>query len=314
MPAKMKEELLGRLPEMKSAIDDAPPSSNSTTTAERPPSHSPATMTAASSAVTSGMYEYDEIVLERGTYGLGFSIAGGVDNPHVASDTSIYITKLIPGGAAAQDKRLRVNDVILKVNEVSVVNVSHAVAVEALKRAGNRVSLSVKRKLPGAEKQEDILEVTLGKGNKGLGFTIAGGIGNQHIPGDNGIYVTKVMEGGAAAADGRIDVGDRLVCVKNFPSGEYVLDNCTHEEAVTALKKCRDKVVLLVAKSETPYQSSPTIGQMQQAMVPGQYQLPQRSVSDEELRDPRYCRHKSWRVRERLMPESLAVAESHYFF
>ena len=30
------------------------------------------------------------------------------------------------------------------------------------------------------------------KGSKGLGFTIAGGIGNQHIPGDNGIYVTKV--------------------------------------------------------------------------------------------------------------------------
>ena len=29
------------------------------------------------------------------------------------------------------------------------------------------------------------------KGSKGLGFTIAGGIGNQHIPGDNGIYVTK---------------------------------------------------------------------------------------------------------------------------
>ena len=34
-------------------------------------------------------------------------------------------------------------------------------------------------------------KVELIKGSKGLGFTIAGGIGNQHIPGDNGIYVTK---------------------------------------------------------------------------------------------------------------------------
>jgi hypothetical protein len=59
--------------------------------------------------------------------------------------------------------------------------------------------------------------VELFKGSKGLGFTIAGGIGNQHIPGDNGIYVTKVMDGGAAAADGRISVGDRLVAVKNLP-------------------------------------------------------------------------------------------------
>ena len=57
------------------------------------------------------------------------------------------------------------------------------------------------------------------QGSKGLGFTIAGGIGNQHIPGDNGIYVTKVMDGGAAAADGRIAVGDRLVAVKNLPGG-----------------------------------------------------------------------------------------------
>ena len=61
------------------------------------------------------------------------------------------------------------------------------------------------------------MEVELFKGSKGLGFTIAGGIGNQHIPGDNGIYVTKVMDGGAAAADGRIAVGDRLVAVKNLP-------------------------------------------------------------------------------------------------
>jgi disks large protein 1 len=109
---------------------------------------------------------------------------------------------------------------------------------------------------------EELVEVELFKGNKGLGFTIAGGIGNQHIPGDNGIYVTKVMDGGAAAADGRVNVGDRLVAVKNLPGGDFVLDNCTHEEAVNALKKCREKVVLVVSKTETPYPSSPTIGKV----------------------------------------------------
>jgi C-terminal processing protease CtpA/Prc len=54
------------------------------------------------------------------------------------------------GGAASIDKRLRVNDIILKVNDVSVVNISHSVAVEALKRAGNRVVLQVKRKVLAA--------------------------------------------------------------------------------------------------------------------------------------------------------------------
>lgn len=72
---------------------------------------------------------------------MGFSIAGGTDNPHIGDDTAIYITKLIPGGAAAADGRLHVNDVILHVNEVSVVDVPHASAVEALKRAGNTVKL-----------------------------------------------------------------------------------------------------------------------------------------------------------------------------
>lgn len=62
-----------------------------------------------------------------------------------------------------------------------------------------------------------LTEVTLVKGTKGLGFSIAGGIGNQHIPGDNGIYITKIMEGGAAHLDGRVTVGDKLVAVRNTP-------------------------------------------------------------------------------------------------
>lgn len=61
------------------------------------------------------------------------------------------------------------------------------------------------------------MEIELLKGGKGLGFSIAGGIGNQHIPGDNGIYVTKISEGGAAHADGRLAVGDKLIAVRNTP-------------------------------------------------------------------------------------------------
>lgn len=86
-------------------------------------------------------WEYEEITLERGGAGLGFSIAGGTDNPHIGDDTAIYITKLIPGGAASADGRLQVNDSILQVNDVAVVDVPHAVAVDALKKAGNTVKL-----------------------------------------------------------------------------------------------------------------------------------------------------------------------------
>uniref|UniRef100_A0A7M4F4Y9 Discs large MAGUK scaffold protein 1 n=1 Tax=Crocodylus porosus TaxID=8502 RepID=A0A7M4F4Y9_CROPO len=159
---------------------------------------------------TDADYEYEEITLERGNSGLGFSIAGGTDNPHIGDDSSIFITKIIAGGAAAQDGRLRVNDCILRVNEVDVRDVTHSKAVEALKEAGSIVRLYVKRRKPVTEK---IVEIKLVKGPKGLGFSIAGGVGNQHIPGDNSIYVTKIIEGGAAHKDGKLQIGDKLLAV-----------------------------------------------------------------------------------------------------
>ncbi|XP_048526145.1 disks large 1 tumor suppressor protein isoform X5 [Dendroctonus ponderosae] len=196
-------------------------------------------------------WEYEEIILERGGAGLGFSIAGGTDNPHVGDDTAIYVTKLIGGGAAAADGRLLVGDSILGVNEQPVVDVPHAVAVEALKRAGNNVKLSIRRRRQPRHMR--LMEIELLKGNKGLGFSIAGGIGNQHIPGDNGIYVTKVMEGGAAQVDGRLMVGDKLIAVRDAEKGEVNLENVTHEEAVATLKTTQDCVVLVVAKLDTGF-------------------------------------------------------------
>uniref|UniRef100_A0A8B9JU06 Discs, large homolog 2 (Drosophila) n=1 Tax=Astyanax mexicanus TaxID=7994 RepID=A0A8B9JU06_ASTMX len=93
----------------------------------------------------------DACVCSQGNSGLGFSIAGGTDNPHIGDDPGIFITKIIPGGAAAEDGRLRVNDCILRVNEVDVSEVSHSRAVEALKVAGSIVRLYVRRRRPMLE-------------------------------------------------------------------------------------------------------------------------------------------------------------------
>lgn len=61
----------------------------------------------------------------------------------------------------------------------------------------------------------------------GLGFSIAGGVGNQHIPGDNSIYVTKIIEGGAAHKDGRLQIGDKILAVRIPPSlFEPTLGSC----------------------------------------------------------------------------------------
>uniref|UniRef100_A0A8C1LHK8 Discs, large homolog 4a (Drosophila) n=1 Tax=Cyprinus carpio TaxID=7962 RepID=A0A8C1LHK8_CYPCA len=180
------------------------------------------------------------VSIMHGNSGLGFSIAGGTDNPHVGDDPSIFITKIIPGGAAAQDGRLRVNDSILFVNDVDVREVTHSQAVEALKEAGAIVRLYVLRRKPLAEK---VTEIKLIKGPKGLGFSIAGGVGNQHIPGDNSIYVTKIIEGGAAHKDGRLQIGDKILAVNNV-----CLEDVMHEDAVGTLKNTAEVVYLRVAK------------------------------------------------------------------
>uniref|UniRef100_A0A3B3RXL5 Discs, large homolog 4a (Drosophila) n=1 Tax=Paramormyrops kingsleyae TaxID=1676925 RepID=A0A3B3RXL5_9TELE len=222
---------------------------------ETPPlEHSPAHLAQGKSGMdlmlpqvngTDGEVEYEEITLERGNSGLGFSIAGGTDNPHVGDDPSIFITKIIPGGAAAQDGRLSVNDSILFVNDADVREVTHSQAVEALKEAGAIVRLYVMRRKPCSEK---VTEIKLIKGPKGLGFSIAGGVGNQHIPGDNSIYVTKIIEGGAAHKDGRLQIGDKILAVNNV-----CLEDVMHEDAVGALKNTAEVVYLRIAKPSSLY-------------------------------------------------------------
>ena len=70
--------------------------------------------------------------------------------------SNLFTFSVIGGGAAAIDRRLKVDDIILKVNDVDVVNVSHSVAVEALKRAGNKVDLQVSKKISHEKKNFDM--------------------------------------------------------------------------------------------------------------------------------------------------------------
>ncbi len=41
------------------------------------------------------------------------------------------------------------------------------------------------------------------------------GVNNEHVPGDQSIYVTKIIAGGAAEGDGRLQVGDQLLAVSD---------------------------------------------------------------------------------------------------
>ena len=86
-----------------------------------------------------------------------------------------------------------------------------------------------------------------------FGFSIGGGSGNQLHPGDNGIYVTKLIENGVAWQDGRLQMGDKLLAVRCLrPSGEEVeinMENRTHEYAVDVLRGAGAVVRLLIHKT-----------------------------------------------------------------
>ncbi|XP_045168317.2 synaptojanin-2-binding protein-like [Mercenaria mercenaria] len=85
------------------------------------------------------------------------------------------------------------------------------------------------------------VEIKLSRGSTGLGFNIRGGVDNPHIPGDSGIFVTKVRENGAAYIDGRLKEGDKILSI----NGKSLV-NVTHEDAVQCFTRAKDTVTLRV--------------------------------------------------------------------
>lgn len=84
-------------------------------------------------------------------------------------------------------------------------------------------------------------KLTLKRGNYGLGFNIRGGVDQPHFPNDTGIFVTKIRENGAAAVDGRLKEGDKILEVNGNS-----LVGIAHEKAVNHFLSAGDTVELVV--------------------------------------------------------------------
>jgi len=67
---------------------------------------------------------------------LGLRIAGGKDSSCIPfgnpEEPGIFISRVIPGGAAARTERLRIGDRILKINEKDVSDWTHPEVIRAL--------------------------------------------------------------------------------------------------------------------------------------------------------------------------------------
>ncbi|XP_063770117.1 multiple PDZ domain protein isoform X4 [Pseudophryne corroboree] len=96
------------------------------------------------------MWETDvqNIELEKGSLGLGFSILDYQD-PIDPASTVIVIRSLVPGGVAEQDGQLLPGDRLMFVNEINLEHASLEQAVQALKGApSGKVNIGVAKPLP----------------------------------------------------------------------------------------------------------------------------------------------------------------------
>ncbi|XP_034433261.1 synaptojanin-2-binding protein [Hippoglossus hippoglossus] len=88
-----------------------------------------------------------------------------------------------------------------------------------------------------------VVDIKLKRGPAGLGFNIVGGVDQQYVVNDNGIYVAKIKEDGAAALDGRLQEGDKILAI----NGVQLVD-LMHKSAVDLFRMAGEDVELRVLK------------------------------------------------------------------
>ncbi|XP_077178742.1 synaptojanin-2-binding protein [Paroedura picta] len=91
----------------------------------------------------------------------------------------------------------------------------------------------------GSLLSEEVINLT--RGPSGLGFNIVGGTDQRHISNDNCIYVSRIKAKGAAAIDGRLQEGDKILAV----NGKDLI-NMLHKDAVDLFRNAGDSVSLKV--------------------------------------------------------------------
>ncbi|XP_051045152.1 protein scribble homolog [Phodopus roborovskii] len=243
--------------------------------------------------------EEEELTLTivRQTGGLGISIAGGKGStPYKGDDEGIFISRVSEEGPAAR-AGVRVGDKLLEVNGVALQDAEHHEAVEALRGAGAAVQMRVWRermvepenavtitplrpgddysprewrggglRLPLLQPETPVPHrqrhaACLVRSEKGLGFSIAGGKGSTpYRPGDGGIFISRIAEGGAAHRAGTLQVGDRVLSINGVDMTE-----ARHDHAVSLLTAASPTISLLLEREtggtyppSPPPRSSPT--------------------------------------------------------
>ncbi|XP_040831956.1 disks large homolog 5 isoform X2 [Ochotona curzoniae] len=179
-------------------------------------------------------WETEVVELERETEdfdlkALGFDMAEGVNEPCFPGDCGIFVTKVDKGSIA--DGRLRVNDWLLRINDVDLINKDKKQAIKALLNGEGAINMVVRRRKSLGGKVVTPLHISLG-GQKDSGISL-----------ESGVYAAAVVPGSPAAREGSLAVGDRIVAINGI-----ALDNKSLNECESLLRSCQDSVTLSLLK------------------------------------------------------------------
>ncbi|XP_034563042.1 disks large homolog 5-like isoform X1 [Notolabrus celidotus] len=160
---------------------------------------------------------------------LGFDIAEGVNDPYLPGDCGIFVSKVDKGSIA--EGRLRVNDWLLKINDVDLTNKDRKQVIKAVLSGEGVINMVVRRRKSLGGRVITPVQINLA-GHKDCGIGL-----------ESGVFVATLAPGSPAARDCALTVGDRLLAINGI-----ALDNKSLSECESLLRNCRDSLSVSLVK------------------------------------------------------------------
>ncbi|XP_072165005.1 disks large homolog 5-like [Diadema setosum] len=173
---------------------------------------------------------------------LGFDMGNCNKDHQFPDDCSVVVTKVDKGSVA--DGRLRVNDCVVRVNDVDLTNGGDCnIAAQAVKNSRGVLNMVVKRRRPSGIRHHP---VKLFYGGKEHGLVL-----------DTGIFISRIVPGSAAASEGSLLPGDRILYV----DGNLVEDKSVPEVEKMLTSSCESVMLSIIRITGMPTSSStsPTV-------------------------------------------------------
>ncbi|KAM4525004.1 disks large homolog 5-like isoform 2-T2 [Odontesthes bonariensis] len=160
---------------------------------------------------------------------LGFDIAEGVNDPYLPGDCGIFVSKVDKGSIA--EGRLRVNDWLLKINDVDLTNKDRKQVIKAVMSGEGVINMVVRRRKSLGGRFVTPIQINLaGHKDSGIGL-------------ESGVFVATLAPGSPAARDCNLTIGDRLLAIngieldnKSLSECESLLRNCTSSLSISLMK------------------------------------------------------------------------------